>query len=1075
MNRCLGILLLLHLAAWCLPITGRGQGLRIDLDRINAEGKLQKTNGDYLNYLSKEITSIVKAYGKTSREYVYLKGFYWDEYNRILRPVENLNSLSLKEYAEGREELVECSRKAYGDNSVEYAYAILMDVMNYTNTWNAALDSVTFKRLKALTDQGISNITGSHTLQESDRLSYLTMLYSEKGSVFIKAGIRDSALAYYRRVLDIRTRHPLYDRFFSSFLQLYASALADSSFESSLQFLAGYEPLMKEKYAADQEEYYQFLRSLLSKFLQVNYAGPTMLTSFLTADSLCRQLYGEVSEKYTDFILTYKIPCFQKLGWKAMVYQGLKDLDETVFKKDPTLLSQSEHVFIRFHLEWYYYYLSVNEPDYGLQWLKWAEKNDQVPQLSRLSFPDKLTLYRELAHYYRSRSLDSCLRYSFKVLELEQQAKQQWGDYTISQYVEIAQLYLGTGDKDFTLQAGKYCQLALDEFEQAYGKGSDAYNSALFTMGEWQHLQSKGSSGRQKMWPLVYRQLDNSRFIPPLNASGFQEYGDILNEDSQPDSADFFYNEIYRRNGAGLLFRILGTTRELQLGSLGDFYAQNDLVLTKLLDRYKKSGNKYVSKSLAQHLFQKNLMDKLQGHLRETLQDSRNDKLGRHAKDLSAWKKDKTAYDSLLYTATRETALIDSALLRYDFDKNCLITDYLLDHSKDSTAFRDLRKGYAYDEVQHSLHDGECLVDIIRFYPAAAASPAYAFTILTHKQEEKLEIIFVEDALAMERWQGSGDQDKVSAILSRLITRLAGYKKIYVCPDGIFHLLNLYSLKDADGALLIQHKDIRYLDNPGQVPGGDEAACIGTVRDATGGPVKEKKASFFGNPVYTSHSKASSVENSIFPDAAFTALRELPYSRVEIETAAELLAKKGWSIDIYTGQRCSEANLKLLHSPEILHIATHGYYISGKDTSGISYALQKDASLRSGLVLGVVSPNKKDLNDNVLTAYEAANLDLNNTSLVVLSACESAKGENVPGQGVYGLVSAFEMAGARNVLVSVKQVDDKATQLLMEYFYTFVAGGSNYADALKLAQLQMLRHPLFKDPVNWDGFILVSQ
>ena len=103
------------------------------------------------------------------------------------------------------------------------------------------------------------------------------------------------------------------------------------------------------------------------------------------------------------------------------------------------------------------------------------------------------------------------------------------------------------------------------------------------------------------------------------------------------------------------------------------------------------------------------------------------------------------------------------------------------------------------------------------------------------------------------------------------------------------------------------------------------------------------------------------------------------------------------------------------------------------------------------------------------------NLNLKNTSLVVLSACESAKGELKPGQGVYGLQRAFKIAGAENVLVSVKNVDDKATQLLMKYFYTNVGEGVNYVDALRNAQLEMLKHPLFNAPKFWNGFILIEK
>ena len=74
-----------------------------------------------------------------------------------------------------------------------------------------------------------------------------------------------------------------------------------------------------------------------------------------------------------------------------------------------------------------------------------------------------------------------------------------------------------------------------------------------------------------------------------------------------------------------------------------------------------------------------------------------------------------------------------------------------------------------------------------------------------------------------------------------------------------------------------------------------------------------------------------------------------------------------------------------------------------------------------------------------------------------------------------GIQRAFKLAGAKNVLVAVKKVDDKATQLLMEYFYTNVAAGEDYVSALKNAQLKMIKHPIFNAPEYWSHFILIGR
>lgn len=136
--------------------------------------------------------------------------------------------------------------------------------------------------------------------------------------------------------------------------------------------------------------------------------------------------------------------------------------------------------------------------------------------------------------------------------------------------------------------------------------------------------------------------------------------------------------------------------------------------------------------------------------------------------------------------------------------------------------------------------------------------------------------------------------------------------------------------------------------------------------------------------------------------------------------------------------------------------------------------------IRSGVIMAHANhawktgtPLRPNLEDGILTAYEAAQLNLENTALVVLSACETGLGEIHGGEGVYGLQRAFKIAGARYLIMSLWQVPDFQAQVFMTAFYThWLEGKQSIPDAFRAAQLDIRKQ--YGDPFLWAGFLLVE-
>jgi CHAT domain-containing protein/Tfp pilus assembly protein PilF len=222
----------------------------------------------------------------------------------------------------------------------------------------------------------------------------------------------------------------------------------------------------------------------------------------------------------------------------------------------------------------------------------------------------------------------------------------------------------------------------------------------------------------------------------------------------------------------------------------------------------------------------------------------------------------------------------------------------------------------------------------------------------------------------------------------------------------------------------------------------------------------------------------------------------LPGTAKEGQVISQLLRA-----DLYEQARATTAVLTNAKNPALVHVASHGYYASASNTpppaappppaGGLRSAMaglpasREDAMLNSGIVLAGAnrslrpdlapatapfSTNPGSADDGYLTAKEAAQLQLSGTELVVLSACDTASGEQQSGEGLFGLQRALSVAGARSTLLSLWKVDDDATAFFMERYYSLLKQGKGRMEALLAVQEEFRTKPLPKKKNAWEDY-----
>jgi CHAT domain-containing protein len=398
------------------------------------------------------------------------------------------------------------------------------------------------------------------------------------------------------------------------------------------------------------------------------------------------------------------------------------------------------------------------------------------------------------------------------------------------------------------------------------------------------------------------------------------------------------------------------------------------------------------------------------------------------------------------------------------------------------------------NDIKRKLKEGEAALEIIRYsrytyvpwdYDSTKVMPGYSDSVMylglviTSTNEEIFAINlkngnFLEnEALSKYNYYTNNptskyDIESFNNYWKPFDSILTSFKKIYISPDGVYNKLNLGALFNTKNKkYLVEEKESTMVSSLAELISEEK-------------PILNKglNAVLIGDPKFL-------LENDRIDQLAVLdstrnrmILSPLPGTKKEVVEIGSLLSKSKVKTSIFLNENAKEDSVKKIKSPTILHFATHGFFKQDeRKTRNPNFNLE--SMLKSGLVLSGAQNSEngdklKGKENGLLYALEISEMDLRKTKLVVLSACETAKGVVQNGVGVYGLQRAFKKAGAQQIVMSMWSVPDEETVELMTEFYKYYLLNFDASKSLRLAQLNMIKkHP--KDPFYWGAFVVMGK
>jgi CHAT domain-containing protein/tetratricopeptide (TPR) repeat protein len=936
-------------------------------------------------------------------------------------------------------EVLEIREKFLGKNHLDYAFTLNALGLFYASTNRYTLSKELLLNALSVREKKLGKTSGAYAVT----LNNLGLLYSNMGNYEAAELNYTEAFTIIKKVFG--TNHNLYITALNNLGFLYKDI---GKFEASEKYLLEALSILKNKSGEESNDYGLCQNNLGLLYLQTgNYTKAEKL--FINASEIFKKNYGEQNVKYALMLNNLSV-FYLKMG---------------NFSKAETTLLAAINIYENNDIESSLSDYALAANNLGFVWEQYelfTEAEKMYTSAAKIykavagaENPFYATCISNLARFYASRKQKQKAEELFKeVLNIRKKTLPlNHPDYALA-LNNLGAVYLDNGKTD---SAEWVIQEAANIFKTNFGITHPEYTTSLYNLcylyyinnrfANWQNIIDSIADVESKTKKTLLNSFtENEKEIYLTQKNYFHSVFQSMLFHFKSDKTKNLYqniaaNQEWLLKGKQLLNNLAATSNNQDVIALFNDWQKASVMYAKAIqlsqDVKEKNGLNEDSLLQKTELLEKKLIEALPS-VQQTLKNN-----------------------NIYFSAITKKLNTDDVVIHWTFYNYCnknLWTDSII---------------YAA-YISKSTDTAPKLITVFEEKQLQALLKKY------HGGTGRSSI--KRDATTSE----TVDQDLYNLIWKPLLPYIKDAKKIYNLPSGLLHKVSFNALSDSNNHQLMDYQEIHQL------------LSIDELLNPIPVTQKNKTIALFGGANYETSNATTTTEGSGTP--VFRGTEKLPPSNTSFNylagTEKEVIAvansadKVFWKVHSFTGTNANEENLKKLNghnAPQILHIATHGFYFPHKSNPAelVNYKTTNDIEakdfplLRSGIVLSGANNywNKDTLlynkEDGIVTAQEISNINFFNTDLVVLSACETALGDITGTEGVYGLQRAFKMAGVKKILMSLWEVPDEETSELMQLFYTNIFNGDSYYIAFQKAQLRLKAK--YKNPSKWAGFVLVGE